>query len=75
MGAEEFVDSLGGARKFGVIVIMDDDNSPLYETRDDEPQAGLDRAIEVSVAEGEGDALGKILRTEVVEPGLLDNDR
>lgn len=36
VSAEEFVDGAGGAGEFGVIVIVDDDDSLFGEARDDE---------------------------------------
>ena len=74
VGAEEFVNSAGGAGEFGVVVVVNDDNSPLGEARQDELETSFDRAIEVTVAKGKGDLSGKVLRFELVEPGFFDDD-
>ena len=52
------------------------DNDPLFrEAGFDEVEAGFDGAVEVAVAEGEGDFFGEIVWAEVVEPGFFDDDR
>lgn len=53
---------------------MSDDDSLFREAGFDEVEAGFDGAVEVAVTEGESDFLGEIVGTEVVEPGLFDDD-
>ena len=55
VGAKEFVGGAGGAGEFGVVVIMNDDNSLRSELGSDKGERGLDGGVEVAVAKGEGD--------------------
>ena len=73
MITQEFVDSAGGTGEFGIIIIVDDDNSLSCEAGRDEAEAGFNGGIEVAVAESEGDSLRKVFVLEIVKPSLFDN--
>lgn len=74
VGAEEFVNGTGGAGEFGVVIIVDDDNSLFGKARMDELKAGFDGAIKIAITEGKSDFVREILGLEIVEPGFFNDD-
>lgn len=74
VSAEEFVDSASRAWELGVIIIVSNDDSLPGKARVDELKAGLDRAIEVAVAEGKGDLVREVLICKLVKPSFFDNN-
>ena len=73
MLAKEFIDSASRTRELGIVVVVYNDNSLWGEARSDELETGLNRAIEVAIAEGKSDLFWQILRLEQVKPSLFDD--
>lgn len=72
---EKFLNSLTNARKFGVIVVVNNKETIWAEPVSSELEAGFDRLIKIAIKKTKSDLQGDIIWIELFKKTFFDNRR